>query len=237
MPTTFKQWRGFIIILFFNQMLIIFQNSNAAKVAGFQTWKKVGRYVRKGEHGIAILAPVIVKKVDEETGKEKSMLIGFKTVYVFDISQTDGKELPSAPEWKSLDRDEELSRKLFDLATRRGIKVVFSDFDDDTQGVSKGGEIVLANTAGTKTFIHEIAHEILHHDTTEERITRAAAELEAEAVAWVVATHFGMNPEGSPNYLALWDADPAKIIERMDRVRKCACEIITAIEGKAELAE
>jgi hypothetical protein len=214
---------------FYNQLLIAFQKPEASRVAGYNGWRKVGRQVRRGEKGIAILAPIVIKKQDE--GGERSVLVGFKTVYVFDVAQTDGADLPDAPDWKSLDKDEELTRKLFALAESKGIKVSFQDFDDDTQGVSKGGEIILANIAGTKTFVHEIAHELMHK--VGDGIDRATKELEAEAVAFVVATHFGLDCQGSPNYLALWDADPDRITERMDRVRKCACEIITAIEGRA----
>jgi len=76
-----------------NAMLIHFQCPTATHVAGFRTWQKLGRYVRKGEHGIAILAPIVRHKkillIDDEENSEKEELMAFKTAYVFDISQTD----------------------------------------------------------------------------------------------------------------------------------------------------
>jgi len=83
-----------------NVMLIMAQRPDATRVAGFTKWRELGRYVKKGEHGIAIFAPVTykVKATDaEDTNVEFTRLVGFKVVYTFDISQTDGKELPGHP--------------------------------------------------------------------------------------------------------------------------------------------
>ena len=79
-----------------NALLIASQRPAATRVAGFQTWRKLGRHVRKGEKGIMILAPVVVKKrVDTEDGEdEQTRVFGFRAAYVFDQSQTDGDPLP-----------------------------------------------------------------------------------------------------------------------------------------------
>jgi len=80
-----------------NVMLIALQKPDASHVAGFHTWKKLGWFVKKGENGIVIIAPLVYKKEtveDDDNGSNVTEINGFKAVYVFDISQTDGDELP-----------------------------------------------------------------------------------------------------------------------------------------------
>jgi hypothetical protein len=98
------------------------------------------------------------------------------------------------------------------------------------------GSIQLATTAGTKTLIHEIAHEILHDRQARAGMDSETRELEAEATAYIVADRYNLDNE-SPNYLALWDADSKKLAARFDRVRQAAAQIITAIEPKENYHE
>ena len=211
------------------QFLIYTANPQATFVAGYRAWNKFNRYVRKGEQGIPILAPCIYK-TDPDRDDSPRELRGFRVVYVFDITQTDGEPLPDPPEWKSPARMLLLENRLIDFAASRGIQVDRSDLPGDAQGVSKGGAITLDPTAGTKTLIHEIAHEMLHQAGKEIFLDPHTKELEAEAVAYVVATHFGLPDLASPNYLALWSADEEKILARQDRIRTCAVKLISAIE-------
>ncbi len=80
-----------------NVMLIASQKPNASHVAGFHTWNQLGRFVKKGDKGIVILAPVLRRKEkeNEELAETTSAVAGFRSAYVFDITQTDGKELPA----------------------------------------------------------------------------------------------------------------------------------------------
>src|SRR5690242_4478341 len=87
---------------FNNTLLIVSQRPDATQVAGYRTWQKLGRQVRKGEHGIRILAPCVVKRETDE-GEERSAMF-FRTVSVFDVSQTDGEPLPEL-EYRSLEGD------------------------------------------------------------------------------------------------------------------------------------
>jgi hypothetical protein len=80
-----------------NQMLIWRQKPDASFVGGFHTWLKCGRFVRKGEKGIAILAPMFFKDKKQTADGEETTRLWFKIVYVFDISQTDGTPLPELP--------------------------------------------------------------------------------------------------------------------------------------------
>jgi hypothetical protein len=212
-----------------NVWLILMEKPDATMVAGFHKWMTMKRFVRKGEHGIAILAPVLASGENED-GMQVAKLVGFKTVFVFDISQTDGEPLPEPPNWKSPEQNAVLTKRLMDFAESRGIQVQVKELQEETQGVSMGGTIILSPTAGTKTLIHEIAHELLHHKETK-LMLHAERELEAEAVSYVVGKHFGLDGLSSPNYVALHGANAEMIMEHLERIRYIAKEIIQALEN------
>jgi len=211
-----------------NVWLIMLSCPQATHVAGFRKWKSMGRYVRKGERGIPILAPVIVKDKDDD-GEEKEQLVGFKVVYVFDVSQTEGEDLPEAPNWKSPEQNELLAERLIKFAESKGITVQIKELSGEVQGMSKGGAILLSPEAGTKTLVHEIAHELMHQDEGRP-FDRKILELEAESVGYVVAKHFGLEDLASPNYVALHGASSDLIMKHLNRIRDTATQIIKAIE-------
>ena len=216
-----------------NVWLILMAYPNATLVAGFIKWRSMERYVRKGECGIPILAPILVKV--SENGDEEEKLVGFKVVYVFDVSQTDGKPLPEPPNWKSSEQNAILTERLIQFANKKGITVKIKELTGDIQGVSRGGSILLAPEAGTKTLIHEIAHELLHKDENIVQI-KTILELEAESVAYVVGIYFGLKDLSSPNYVALHGADAQMIMAHLERIRNTATEIIRAAELYNEAA-
>jgi len=213
-----------------NQFFIYLTKPDATFVAGYTDWLKKHRFVKKGEKGIPILAPCMVKVKDEED-KVIDNILRFKTVYVFDVSQTEGEPLPDAPEWKSPEKYPDIEAMLIQYANSLNIKVDIKDLSAEggAQGYSAGGEITLDPTAGTKTLIHEIAHELLHHGKDAKKKSRKEVELEAEAVAYVVARALEMKNLKSPNYLAIWDADGSKILDRLEVIRNTAHQILTAI--------
>ena len=216
-----------------NVMLILLARPDAQQVAGYRTWQQVGRQVRKGERGIAILAPMFIRL--EKDNPESKTLVRFKVVHVFDLAQTDGEPLPEPPDWTSPERNELLTQRLLAFAASHGIQVTFKRLDGSTQGASIGGSIVLSPEAGTKTLIHELAHEQLHQGQQTERPTsREAKEAEAEAVAYVVGRHFGLESLGSPNYLALWHADSKVLKAYLERIVGCSRQIITALEDQTQ---
>ena len=211
-----------------NIWLIIQFQPNATLVAGFQRWISLNRFVRKGERGIPILAPIMVKE-DEKDGIETKRLVGFKVVYVYDVAQTDGDPLPPRPEWKSPEKNNALNTWLLQFAQNRGIAVTFTNLSGETQGRSRGGAIEISPTAGTKTTVHEIAHELMHRDKNNLQ-NREIKELEAEGVAYVVCRHFGLDNLNCPNYLALFNLKSDEIYAHMERIRNAAHEIITSID-------
>jgi N-terminal domain of anti-restriction factor ArdC len=139
-----------------NTMLIAFQRSDASLVAGFKTWRSMGRHVRKGEKGIAILAP-IVRKVTDSDGERVGVsddsgrrVVGFRTVYVFDVAQTDGDALPEAPVRLPVGGRQEDYLRLQDLAEKEGLRVTVEDMT-----CGKNGELNRASkliTLGTHLF-------------------------------------------------------------------------------------
>ena len=211
-----------------NIWLILMTRPDASQVAGFQRWRSLNRFVRKGEKGIAILAPIFTPE-DHDDPDSKQMLSGFKVVYVFDIAQTDGEPLPPPPDWKSPEQNDVLTQKLIAFANSRKITVSVKRLSGETQGVSKGGSIELDPSAGTKTLIHEIAHELMHRGEDRPDDLRIR-ELEAESVAYVVGRHFGLEGLSSPNYVAIHGATSELILAHLERIRKTSAEIISEVD-------
>ncbi len=200
----------------------------ATQVAGFKKWRSMGRYVRKGESGIPILAPILVTSENED-GDEEEVLVGFRIVHVYDISQTEGEPLPAPPDWKSPEQNALLQERLMQFAESKGIKVEICALRGEAQGASFGGRVVISPEAGTKTLIHEVAHEVMHREDNRP-YDKAILELEAESVAFVVGKHFGLEGVGSPNYVAVHGADANMIIAHLERIKNTAKEVIEAIE-------
>jgi hypothetical protein len=214
----------------FNTLLILMARPDATYVAGYRKWQTLNRFVKRGERGISILAPIMIKE-DQDNPNSASLLVGFKIVQVFDIVQTEGQPLPEPPNWISPEKNALLANRLIEFARGKGIRVTIKKLPGQAQGVSKGGVIELAPAAGVKTLIHEIAHELLHRgtDRPEDSTIR---EVEAEATAFVVSKHFGLGGLESGNYIALHSGDSKIILGRLERIRNCASKIITAVETK-----
>jgi hypothetical protein len=211
-----------------NIFLILLNKPEATRIAGFQTWKKLGRFVKKGERGIPIFAPMIGRKdsLDKDSPKE---LFGFRIVYVFDISQTDGEPLPPVPDWKSPEKNAELNEKLIAYAKSNGIEVVVKKQRGEIQGVSLGRLIEIDPGAGTITLLHELGHELLGHHNEGILLDRAIGELQAESVAFVVSKYFGLERLNSSNYLALWGCNSEELMTHMNQILKVAHQIIEEI--------
>ena len=177
-----------------NCLLIMSQRPTASQVAGYKTWQSLERQVRKGEHGIMIFAPCPYKREVERNDGETETREGmfFRAVHVFDVSQTDGEDLPGVEVPTVQDAADTLLAKLVDVATKRGIKVEFSAIESGAFGVSQKGTVGVDNRHTTgqqaKTLAHELVHEAMHWDDKERgTFTRNLAELEADSVAYVVA--------------------------------------------------
>ena len=216
-----------------NLLLIYWSMPHATLVAGRRHWEGLDRKIRDGEPPIAILAPRKRKvQVRDANGEEAEVVAmrGVLTVHVFDVSQTHGAPLPPMPDWKSPARHAQLQKQLLAFAAAHGIQVQVAELRADTQGASYGGGVVLAPYAGTKTLIHELAHERARHHQA--GLPRRIVEVEAEAVAYIVARHYAIPDLNSANYLALFDAGAADIRARLATILRCAEEIITWVEPR-----
>ena len=216
---------------FHNQALILCQRPQATKVAGFVTWKNLGRHVKKGEKGIVILVPIIHRKESKEMGEKESEIVRrFKTGHVFDISQTEGVSLPEI----RLDVDDmgdSFYNACLELARLEGVTVKVVD-DMRAYGLSQNGQVLLREednkTSMASTFLHELAHERLHWDDDGRRLDRESKELEAEAVAYLVCSRFGIELP-SYKYLASWQRNHS-IMESLRRISECSQKIIQRLE-------
>jgi hypothetical protein len=220
---------------FHNVTLIAMQCPTATRVAGFQTWRSMGRFVRRGEKGIAILAPIVgcraVESVNDEPESPKT-IAAFRAVHVFDVAQTDGQALPEVAQ-ASGDPGDRLSA-LKAAIVGAGISLEYADDLDGALGTSHGGRIQVRNglTPAEELIVlaHEWAHEALHRgdDRPASRDTR---ELEAEAVAFVVGEAVGLNArEAARDYLHLYRGDRDGLAASLDRIRRAAAMILNGME-------
>ena len=156
---------------FGNILEIARQKPEATRVAGMYAWNQLGRRVKKGEHGIRILAPIIgVKRKPQEeaekniTRQNVPVLVGFRAAYVFDVSQTEGAELPAMREING-DVGENRDR-LLAFIEKQGIELVFTENIAPALGMSYGGRIALlpgqSKAEEFSTLVHQLAHEMLH---------------------------------------------------------------------------
>jgi antirestriction protein ArdC len=230
-----------------NSMLIGFQRPDASLVAGFKTWQSMGRQVRKGEKGIAILAP-IVRKVDanapsEDASEDSSgrRVVGFRTVYVFDVAQTDGDALPEAPVSLPVGGRQEDYMRLQDLAEKEGLSVTVDDMTGGKNGeLNRASEVITLGThlfetgtaaARIKTLTHELAH---WYDLGADAAIydRHEAEIVAEAVAYVVGQRLGLDTSSySAGYVASWaGGDSQKLHAVAERIDKAARSILAVFD-------
>lgn len=256
---------------FNNTMLIAMQKPDATLVAGFKAWQKnFDRHVKKGEKGIRILAPAPYKikeeqeKLDPVTGEimldKNGMPIteeveikipAFRVVPVFDVSQTDGKELPDIGVNELSGSVEDYEDFMQALTEVSPVPITYEDIEGEAKGYFHTTDHRIAIQEGmsqsqtVKTAIHEVAHAKLHDREQNQDIDavldkdRNTKEVEAESVAYTVCQHFGIDTSDySFGYIAGWssDRDMKELKSALDTIRKTASELITGIEDRlAEL--
>ena len=232
---------------FNNTLLIAMQKPDATLVAGFNAWKdKHGRMVKKGEKGIRILAPYkyAVEAQPEHEGDEPKIIerTGFKPTYVFDISQTEGKELPSIAV-NELSGDVNDYNKLFRaLRIICPVPVDFEDIEGGSKGYFSDSENRIAIKKGMsqvqtiKTLVHETAHAMLHSSAAEDKdnpVDRRTKEVEAESIAFTVCKRYGLDTEDySFGYIAGWSSgkDTKELKASLERIKDTADKMITSID-------
>jgi antirestriction protein ArdC len=219
-----------------NCMLIAHQRPDASYVAGFHRWLDMGRYVRKGETGIAILAPMICRNKDDASQPEEKpdlVLRGFKVVYVFDVSQTEGEELPELTEIHG--DPGTLLPRLEEVIRQSGMTLTVEALPSDTQGMCRKGEIIIAEAlpVGERfaVLVHELAHAWMHLPAEDARRDKTVCETEAEAVAYVVCRAFGLDcSTRSSDYIQLPHGDDTTLAQSLQRIQSTATRVIRALD-------
>jgi len=227
---------------FGNVLLISLQRPDATHVAGFGAWKKLGRRVLKGEKGIAILAPVTRRRkatnaeaesedqppedsAEEQAAQSKrSAVTGFRTVYVFDVSQTDGDPLPEFPTVQG--EPGVFLERLQEAIKAHGVELVEDFIPGGALGVCEGERIVirpdLSEAEKFKTLAHEFAHRLLHQGERRSETTKTIRETEAEAVAFAVCHAAGFElSTSSSDYIQLYNGSTETLMSSLDSIRHC----------------
>ncbi|OPY70725.1 MAG: hypothetical protein A4E57_00342 [Syntrophorhabdaceae bacterium PtaU1.Bin034] len=248
---------------FGNTLFILAQRPSARRLAGLRTWNRLGRYVKKGEKGIMIFAPMFGKPkkqhpsdepqdIVEEDGatheENETRLIGFKAVYVYDISQTDGAEITCEALRGSMEFivSEDMDvRSLFEWILQRSpVPVKLRTMPGSGRGYydALADEIVLSDSLTDlerpRTLIHEIAHKLAlsgkEHDMSLD--DRPMAEVIAEGAAFVVCSYLGIDTGAcSFSYVAVWGKDLKKIMSWGSAVMRVANRIIELLShGESE---
>ena len=225
---------------FGNVLEIARQMPTATRVAGFWTWKNLGRSVNAGEKGIRILAPIVGVKRKKDSEAEKDItkqntraLLGFRNAYVFDVSQTSGVDLPAMHE-VSGDPGENIDR-LAAFLKSQGIQLVYNEKISPALGMSYGGRIALlpgqSKAEEFSTLVHETAHEMLHKAERRTATTKTARETEAEAVAFVVGKAVGLvTGTTSADYIQLYHGNASLLAESLEVIQQTASVILAALE-------
>lgn len=237
-----------------NLMLIMTQKEDATMVAGFNRWKEMGRFVKAGEKGIAILVPMQLKGVREDESRlfkckpkeemdsflkehpdaEVQSFTRFRVGYVFDVSQTDGAPLPE------LDRAKgdpgSYSDRLKHLVKDLDIELEYQASLGGAHGVSYGGRIELMEgmepAQEFQVLVHELAHELLHKGDDRKDLSKSQKELEAEAVAFVVAESIGLDTgTASSDYIQLYKGDLDGLKASLGRIRASSSKILEALHS------
>ena len=265
--TTTENWRRhleaqgrFHRYSFNNVLLLMAQRPDASRVAGFSTWRRLGRQVRTGERALWILAPMVRRRrpagtadadADADWGPEEDrggggpvgrgggdgddgrVVRGFRYVPVFDITQTEGDDLPTVCD--RLEGDDPAGRfdTLVGVAGSIGYRVEDHGFGGSVNGDCSHVlrrirvECSVAPRQRVKTLAHELAHALLHEQADD----RALAELEAESTAFVVCRALGIDSgRYSFGYVAVWSGGGEQAVSGIrasgERIQRCAATIL-----------
>ncbi len=228
---------------FGNILEIARQKPDATQVAGFWKWKEVGRSVKKGEKGIRIIAPIvgIKRKKDTEANKDITkqntvVLVGFRSAYVFDVSQTEGAELPAMRQiYGEVGENRD---RLISFIERQGIELVFTERIAPALGMSYGGRIAIlpgqSKAEEFSTLVHELAHEMLHKAERRTATTKTVRETEAEAIAFVIGKAVGLETgSASADYIHLYHGNASLLAESLEVIQQTSAVILAALQPSA----
>lgn len=262
--TSDEQWQAMLATAarfhrysFRNVMLLLAQaeerGTTIRRVAGLHTWGELGRRVRKGERGYQILAPLPRRLSEDEAtqigpaaydgdGRPKRVMRGAKIVYVFDIDQTDGDELPEPPAPGALTGDDPagLFERLAALVTGEGYVIERHPEPGEAQGWTDYAAKIVSvrpdvdDAQAAYVLAHELGHIRARHD--ERTVPRAQRETEADSIAYVVTTACGLDSvTAAAPYVAGWSGGDTEVITAAaEIVHAEATRILTELTEPAE---
>lgn len=243
-----------------NTILISMQKPDATLVAGYQAWKKNhGRQVKRGEKGIKIIVPAPYKVkterdvIDPNTqkavldadGKPKKETVeierpSFRVATVFDVSQTEGKEIPTLGVEELTGSVDGYGKFLTALEQTSPVPVSFEEITGGAKGYFHTAENRIAIQEGmseiqtVKTLIHEMAHATLHTGKDREKFDTRTKEVQAESVAYTVCQHYGIETSDySFGYIAGWSTgkETAELKASLETIRSTSSDLIGRIDG------
>jgi len=243
----------------FNNILMIYcQRRQATKVAGMATWNKLGRWVKKGEKGIAIFAPIFSKSTKKKDNKGEAeydeaepadikRIVGFTIRYVYDIEQTQGKELPKSeilscnPKGIRLTTDRSAVDLFEIIMAASPVPVTISGIETNGYYDPAKKEIVLNKGLSDLEKPMVLLHEIAHHLAIEANLhaknkgSYPEAEVIAETAAFVAGYYLGMDTSSYAfPYVAGWGKDLDMILAWGKSALQVAKQIINIVESASE---
>ena len=219
-----------------NVLLIASQRPTATRVAGYQTWQQLGRWVKRGEKSITIIAPVVSARREpnpagsrEQGSEEVRRISGFRSAHVFDVDQTEGRPLPALS--RTTGDPREFTDKLKAFVARQGIALEYDRAIAPAHGMSSGGRIRLVpDLPAAEEFsvlAHETAHELLHQKAERATLDKTTLETQAEAVAFVVCRGVGLETHSAAaDYIALYKGDANTLAKSLAAVQETASRIL-----------
>lgn len=227
---------------FNNVMLIMCQRPDATRVAGFHTWKRLGRRVKKGETGIRIMVPYRTRVSSEDDTSDPLYVIrGFGIGVVFDIVQTEGADLPEGPTVREPEGEHAEAARIMEALTHHvaaeGVTIV-------REGMTSprgywhpakreiGIRADLTGISAAKTLCHEVAHFLADHRGN---VAREDAENVAESAAYVTLMHQGIDTSAySFGYIAGWAKDLAVFRRNLGEVQRISHQLIAIITDEPQ---
>ncbi|MBA2312206.1 MAG: hypothetical protein H0V97_05320 [Actinobacteria bacterium] len=260
---------------FNNHLMIFCQRPDATLVAGFHKWKSLGRFVKKGEKGIGIFAPCKYRTAPPENGPSAASpdgdsdteassasavkvaasegrptadgfsIRGFRVVYVFDISQTAGEELPDLDAVRPKLLDGDAPEGIWDALVLQANAIGFEVIRDQKRTENGYCDFLKKQIAvrpdvppaqAVKTLVHELGHALLHGDDVVR--TREIQEVEVESVAYIICDALGIDTGNySFAYVARWSGSSSDVVkESAERSIACAKQILQGL-GDEEMAD
>ena len=229
-----------------NQILIFAQRPDATCVQGYRAWKKAGYQVRKGEHGIAIYAPMIFaskRDTAEESDTDAAPRLGYRVAYVFDVAQVDAisgtepVDVETATAVTGTTAAHRFLEQLKAFLVGHNVELEYKALQPGLLGYTDGRRITCgigqASHVEFATLAHETTHVLLHFDhTAGTRPDLTTRETEAEAVTYLLCAQLGIaGTEASVEYIQSYRGTPDTLDASLERIRATAQRLSTELDA------